>query len=183
MADRYQRVDLATSQLKAREGIVTFTDAGDAGKLVALAASGKLDPSLIPSITDLSYLYAFSEGEFSTTLLPPNWVNKVTLVIPALAEGSYFLWSYCELAQTNPFGRVGVKLEMLGVLPPIFGEVDMRTFGSIYPTGWVGQSVFNAFDIITPGPYNVTLDLNRPGVLGTAYIRRARIGIIQVDAP
>ena len=181
MADRYTRIDLTNSQIKAREGIDTFTGPVDVGKLVALAATGKIDPSLIPAVEDLSYYYAFSEGEFSTTIVPPGWANKVTLSIPAMPEGSFFLWSYCELAQTNPFGRAGVKLEMLGIVPPIFGEVDMRTFGSTYPSGWVGQAVFNAFDVITPGPYAVTLDVNRPGVLGTAYIRRARIGIIRVD--
>jgi len=183
MADRYVRVDLATSTKKAREGIVTFSGIGDAGKLVALAATGKIDPSLLPAVQDLSYYYAESEGELSTTVIPPGWVNKLSLVIPLMPEGSFFLWSYCELSQTNPAGRVGVRLHMPLLLPPIFGEVDMRTFGSTYPTGWVGQAVFKAFDIIVPGPYTVLLDVNRPGVAGTAYIRRARIGIIQVDAP
>jgi hypothetical protein len=49
MADKYVALDTTNGRLKQVDGTVTSAGAGQAGKIVALDSSGKLDASLIPA--------------------------------------------------------------------------------------------------------------------------------------
>jgi hypothetical protein len=49
MADKYVALDTTSGRLKQTEGTVTSSGSGQAGKIVALDSSGKLDPSVVPA--------------------------------------------------------------------------------------------------------------------------------------
>jgi len=70
MADRYILQDLSNGEQKAREGITTYSGAGDNGKLVALDANGLLSATLLPSQATGPLLVPMSEA-----LTQGQWVN------------------------------------------------------------------------------------------------------------
>lgn len=49
MAQRFRTIDLASGEEKLQEALVTSAGAGDAGKIPALDAGGKLDSTVMPS--------------------------------------------------------------------------------------------------------------------------------------
>ncbi len=53
MAEKFLEWDAANNRYKANEALVTSAGAGDAGKIVALDANGKLDSSLIPTTSQI----------------------------------------------------------------------------------------------------------------------------------
>ena len=48
-AHKFLKIDSSTGLTKEESGVSSYSSSGDEGKLVALASSGKIDPSLIPS--------------------------------------------------------------------------------------------------------------------------------------
>ncbi len=55
MAEKFIEWDATSNRFKQNEGLVVSTGASDAGKIPALAASGKLDATVIPSILQNSH--------------------------------------------------------------------------------------------------------------------------------
>jgi hypothetical protein len=48
MANKYLKIDITTGRTVEQEALVTSAGAGDAGKIVALDSSGRIDPTMMP---------------------------------------------------------------------------------------------------------------------------------------
>ncbi len=72
MADKYVALDTTSGRFKQVDGTVASSGSGQAGKIVALDSSGKLDPSVVPagaggdSVQSLTATEAINAGD---------WVN------------------------------------------------------------------------------------------------------------